>query len=305
MTLSSIRHVLCAVDVTRPALGALRSGLRIAQRFQATCDAVYARDPSPLRLATLLPDLNELVSHVEAEARLISLLQAEGGAHAWGHSIDGRPSSTILAHSGLTRADLIVLGWNHRDARASVAPPSVARRVASQANCSVLTMCGEHSGAGIRSIVTPIDFSNGTAAALRWFAAFARRFDASVHLLNVSLRSPKHPGAMRADAAGALFEAVARLSRAGIAASGEVLVAGSDASQAILERCGTAFDLLIMGAHRSVPEEREAGGVLAQVRDQGRLPVLSVRPSGAQPVFATPSRFEGFSSEGDRYVGTA
>jgi nucleotide-binding universal stress UspA family protein len=299
----SIRRVLCAVDVTRPALGALRRGLQIAERFRATCDAVYARDPLPqLRLATLLPSMDELVSRLDAEERLGTLLRAEGGETASRYSIDGMPSATILARSAVTNADLIVLGWKPSGEQ-DPAKSSVAHLIASRATCAVLTVSGEPHADTIRRIAVPVDFSTATRPALSWAATFARHFRAQVHLVHVFKPRALRPDTVSAaQAAFKLRAAVASLQEAGICASGEVLDSVAGASHAILDHCRDQdFEFMIMGAHRDVADDDEGQGVVARVRRDAGLPVLSVRPPGPPVRFAS----LGKSARGIRYAGAA
>jgi nucleotide-binding universal stress UspA family protein len=304
MTEPSIRRVLCAVDVTRPALGALRHGLEIARHFRATCDAIYARDPLPqLSLATLLPRVDQLVSRLDAEERLGNLLLAEGGERASRHSIDGRPSATILARSVVTNADLVVLGWNRSEAPESNRP-GVARLVASRATCAVLTVCGELPGATIRRIAVPIDFSPVTRSTLSWSVAFARHFEAHVFLIHVLPAGFPKPNRMNmAQAARRLQAAVMSLEEAGIPATGALLYSHAGTAGAILDYChGEDFELLILGAHRTLPEEEEeVEGVVAKVRRDAGFPVLSLRPRGPRVEFSKGNGAE----RGNRGVGAA
>jgi nucleotide-binding universal stress UspA family protein len=299
----SIRRVLCAVDVARPALGALRRGIQIAQRFEASCEAMYARDPRPqLRLATLTPCIDVFVSHFDAEERLGRLLDGEGGATAARHSIEGLPSSTILARSALTNTDLIVLGWNP-DEEDERRRPGPARIVASRAGCSVLTVAGESRGSDIRTIVVPLDFSSVTETVLSWALAFARQFGAGVHLMHILERLAVTTAKKSLQrAATSVQAAVARLEHFGIPTTGEIVRSDVGTARTIVERSSArGVDLLILGAHRVLPGHAGVEGTVAAVRRDVGIPVLSVRTSG----FRVERLTRGGVERGGRDVGAA
>lgn len=299
----SIRRVLCAVDVARPALGALRRGIQIAQRFEASCEAMYARDPRPqLRLATLTPSIDVFVSHFDAEERLGRLLDGEGGEAAARHSIEGPASSTILARSALTNTDLIVLGWNP-DEEDERRRPGPARIVASRAGCGVLTVAGEPRGSDIRTIAVPLDFSSVTETALSWALAFARQFGAGVHLMHILERGTAATAKTSLQrAASSVQAAVARLEHFGIPTTGEIVRSEAGTARTIVERSSArAVDLLILGAHRVLAGHAEVEGTVATVRRDVGVPVLSVRTGGLRVERLT----RGGAEKGGRNVGAA
>jgi nucleotide-binding universal stress UspA family protein len=146
----------------------------------------------------------------------------------------------------------------------------------------------EAEGAGLRRILTPVDFSIASAVALRTALELSRRYRARITLVHALKDVPRHTVLSGGEAwkvvrrLPARFHAIAgRLRRkAALFGADDVgtEVATGSADRAILEFAARSdADLIVMGiAHRSWLDRLMFGSILRRVLRRATVPVLVV-----------------------------
>jgi nucleotide-binding universal stress UspA family protein len=302
---SLIERILCPVDPDWPAYSALKYSFALAERFRASIDVVHARSARRSRR----PESSATPAHGAAgdqrlrerlEKTLNDVRSAISGS-ATARIIEGQPLTALLTHSRRTRCDLVVVGSGRLRSDVLAFRTGIGEAVAHHADCAVLSLCETEalsSPLAIRRLLLAVDFSDTTELSLDWTAALARRFGACLQLLHV--RNPATSSAPRFGLAGLGANAAAsgerlneieyRLARRGIRVEQSVLADG-DVADRVLEHAASAdCDLIVLGAHgRFGGVEGAIGGVVADVRRRARVPVLSVRRSCSEVLFASPA----------------
>jgi len=146
----------------------------------------------------------------------------------------------------------------------------------------------------IKSLLVPTDFSDASAAALRYGCALARAFDSTVHLLHVVQDPHVQPWAAEAfgvSLAGVLErweqDAMAQLER--LAAEGpglrveRVTRVGHPYVEIVTYAAESRVGLIVMGTHGRGPVAHMLlGSVAERVVRKAPCPVLTVRPGDPQ-----------------------
>lgn len=295
---TSLHRIVCALDIETPARTALRCAGAIAERFHASLHALHAPAPLSGRDASSgARNVSRLMATHNSLERLREIVDAMPGAvRPTPYVVEGRPTSVILAHADQQRADLVVLGAQATSRLDAYLGNGITSQVATQANCAVLTVRNSRAKFAVKNILVPVDFSACTSSALDWAGDFAKRFAANIHVLHVVARSTalgsidrlwrRVDSTPQASAQAELREIEARFRNRGVTATHSVL-AQNGVTSAIVELADTApFDLVIMGMHGSPGRpDRLNPGVVASVRGQATVPVLSVRAPASEVLF--------------------
>jgi nucleotide-binding universal stress UspA family protein len=296
---TSLRRIVCALDLEAPARTALCYAGVIAERFHSSIDALHA--PAPLRgrdAGSAAPDVNKLMAAHNSRERLREIVDATPGrVRPTPYVIEGLPASVILAHAEQQRADLVVLGADRSSRLTAYLGSGLTNQVAARASCAVLTVRDSPSRFALRNILVPVDFSACTPSVLDWAGDFAKRFGADIHVLHVVARSAglgsidrlwgRVDSTPHASAQAELRDIEARFRYSGVRSTHGVRDSNGVAS-AIAELADSGqFDLVIVGLHGGPRRpDRLAPGVVASVRDQATAPVLSVRAPAIEMLFA-------------------
>lgn len=299
-----IRRILCPLDVDSPAGSALQYSFALADRFHASIDVVHACSPRyPRPFESLADRLAGLMSDQRLRERLEKALNTVPTAmpgRATAHIIDGQPAASLLTHSRRNKFDLVVLSSRRSREYELAFPPGIGETVAHHAHCAVLSLCESKavvSPVSIARILLAVDFSEATDISVDWTAAFARIFGARVRLIHVqnapeSRRSFRgfsnrelNPGSV----ADRLDLIAQRIMQRGVQVEFSALSEGCVADRVVDHATSTSSELIVLGVHecRGV-HDRAIEGVVADVRRRSRVPVLSVRKSRAESLFASP-----------------
>lgn len=132
-----IRTIICPVDFSETASGALRAAIDLAGQFGASVEVVHVVDiphPSTPAINDGIRDnaKNELESYLhhwpDTDVPLTSAL------------IEGSPASAIAKHAADAGSDLIVISTHGRSGITRAMLGSVAERLVRMATCPVLTV---------------------------------------------------------------------------------------------------------------------------------------------------------------------
>jgi nucleotide-binding universal stress UspA family protein len=297
-----INHVLCPIDFSDFSRHALVRTLAIAGQHGATVSAIHVvRTPLPVFASgldvnapilpmltaedrqTLLTSLTEFVAGLPQNKVPIALDVVEAPTIA----------GEILAQARHLHADLIVMGTHGRSGFQRFVFGSVTERVMRTAEQPVMTVglpgTRDQNGAFER-ILCAIDFSDCSAAALRYAISLADGARAKVKVVNVVEWLPMgyDPLVGPTDLAG-YYQSVERAEReqlqrvvTGFATEGvlvEETIRSGKPYREILELAGEfAADLIVLGMHGKNPVERMLFGSTAEpVVRRATCPVLTVR----------------------------
>ena len=195
-----IRHILVPIDFSPASLGAVEAALLLLRQFGGDLHLVHVFE-ADYPLATLaampliVPELEvgkRVRRHLKDVARKYLIELPRENIHA----IRGRPFEEICRLARAKEIDLIVTSTRGNTGLKHLALGSTAERIVRYAPCPVLVMRSRlgksktaHNGktkrvTHFRKILVPIDFSDGSMKALTYAKALAKKFEATLVLLN-------------------------------------------------------------------------------------------------------------------------
>lgn len=302
--MNALAQVMAATDLSGPSRFALERAVRIAAAAGAACTAVHVVKASALdELAVLLGDSGEAAcEQVVAEARG-RLAEAVAHSRAAGADTEARVAAgavvdTLVAEAEALDAGLVVLGARGEGFLRHLVLGTTAERVLRKLARPVLVV--RHMPYdGYRRVLVGVDFSAGSAAALRAAVALAPGADlVLLHAFEVPFEGKLHFAGVDETTILAYRRRAERDARARIgefaAAAGlrggrvQLLVGHGDPSRVLLEReQEEGCDLLVVGKRgKSVVEELLLGSVTKHVLAEATTDVLVV-PPGAETQAAT------------------
>jgi nucleotide-binding universal stress UspA family protein len=284
-TMREIRRILCAVDLLKPALAALRHAVWLAGIFKTTqldlVNVSLAVSGRQGMSSSNARRVEQIMMEHNGRERLDRLLQGVAEdivARTTSHILHGKPLSAILAHAEVSNADLIVLGVGQNWAFTRFVLVGLAEQIVHGTSSPVLTAReGARAPGSSGKILVPVDFSPCTDIAFEWAAALAERLGSRLELLHVS--TDRRSGGVPRQ----LAELAQRARSRGVAASAVMRAGGSTSAHILALAASEAYDLIVMGLHSDGDGIRVSGsGVGCAVRLRSSIPVLSVRASDPQ-----------------------
>jgi nucleotide-binding universal stress UspA family protein len=298
-----IRRILCAVDLLKPALAALRHAVWLAGAFKtAQLELVNVSLAASARQGVFSSNARRveqiMLEHNGREKldRLLAGVAEDIVARTTSHVLHGKPISAILARAEVSNADLIVLGVGHNWAFTRLVLVGLAEQIVHGTSSPVLTVRERPAApVSIGNILVPVDFSPCTDVAFEWATALAERLGARLELLHVSTN--RRSGGVRDDSRPEergqsqynpshrmqLTELAQRARLRGVAAGALMRAGGSTSAHILGLAASGAYDLIVMGLHSDGGGVRvSASGVGCAVRLRSSIPVLSVRASDPQ-----------------------
>ena len=144
----ALGRILVATDFNEPSEAAVRYGMEVARRFDATLHVLHVVDDlaaRPNALDVIPEDTGAVQAQLEAEAHAnLASLQPEPdgfGPHVELHlAVSTSPARAILADAREAAVDLIIVGTHGRHGLAHFFLGSVAQHVVRAAPCPVLTI---------------------------------------------------------------------------------------------------------------------------------------------------------------------
>ena len=307
VTMRTIENILCPIDVERPSNAALRYAFFLAEAFYASLDVVHARgtpdlmlDPGFSAATHRYPESENLMRELGTLLRAVTT-SVPGRAAA--HVVEGGTLSAILRSALRFQSDLIVVGSRFEASASWLFGSNVGEQLAYAAACPVLSVPerAPSSALRVRRILLPLALGRSATLAVHWTAAFARRFGATVELLNVE----RDPGAHSTEHPGAACEELREMLRvAGIGVEDGGSVRGG-AFERILERTeSSGCDLVVMAAEpRGKRMSVTQPSLTATICRHALIPVLSVRGADSGSAVArlgSADRHADWSSEESR-----
>jgi nucleotide-binding universal stress UspA family protein len=284
----TIERVLCALDVEHPILGAVSLAGLIATRFGVPLEVLHVEAGAGSRgFQSNANQVAKLMATHNAGQRLEQLVEGRGGPESTTTRLAlGSPVASILERSALSGNDLIVLGARQRSDLGWQFRADIARQVSALAECATLTAHDRDRPDKIERILVPVDLGPVTSRAIAWASMFAQRFAAEVHVLHVVSRERRsehsqkvgRASAVAADVGARVAELAEGLTRSGVQATSDVVIARGVVSGITDCNARGEFDLLVLGL--SGPPggaPRLTRGVAATLRNRMSIPVLSVR----------------------------
>lgn len=189
---TSIERILCPIDFSDTSRHALTHAAAIAHWYDARLTLLYvfvnlpALDLPPMVLEDsdrerLLDQMREFAACVPREVKVDCQLQEERLVH-----------DAILAQADVTQADLLVLGTHGRSGFQHLVLGSVTENVMRKAKCPTLIVpprapdVAPDARVEFHRIVCPVDFSDGSIAALEYAINLAEEADGQLTVLHVA-----------------------------------------------------------------------------------------------------------------------
>ncbi|WP_227375958.1 universal stress protein [Haladaptatus halobius] len=182
-------RILIPVDGSEGALRAVKYGLELAKSHDAAADVLHVIDRRRFRS---LESEEERTARKEQAAEFLE--DAESMAATVGVSVDthvqeGKTHETIAAFAAETGANLLVMGRHGRRRLGDHLLGSVTDRVLRTTDVPVLTVpsgdIADDTGATYETILLPTDGSSNAERATPYGVDVAKRYDATLHVLNV------------------------------------------------------------------------------------------------------------------------
>lgn len=144
----ALKNILVATDFSEPAAAALRHGMELTRRFEASLHVLHVVSDLaaiPTAVPGMVLDAGSLQTTLEQDARadLNTLISEPDRAALHAHleiSVSAWPGQAILNYARDHKIDLIVLGTHGRTGLAHWFMGSVAEFVSRRAECPVLTV---------------------------------------------------------------------------------------------------------------------------------------------------------------------
>lgn len=186
-----IGHILCPTDFSEFSLHALDHSAAIARWYQARLTVLYVFPNTPVM------DLPPLVLDDATRERIASDLKRFTAGVPAGVPLDLRIQEApnvhdeILAQAAAIPADLLVLGSHGRSGFQRWLLGSVTERLMRRAPCTTMVVprrapdTPPDAPVHFRSILCPVDFSDGSVVALEQAISLAEESDAHLSVLHV------------------------------------------------------------------------------------------------------------------------
>lgn len=260
------RRILAAVDPSSASMHAWEAAREIAQRFDASLEAVWCVHQAP----TAPVGLHNLAARPGFRAASLKRLRARLGPGARVHAVNGDPVYAIRRLARDLAVDLLVMGTHHRPGIVRWIQGSTAEAVVHDAPCPVLVV--PRPWRAPRWILAPVHGAAYARRGLDAAAVLARAYGARLAMVEVVEEGAKAPFAAKrisvqaAKLPAALFKAV----RPEL----EVRV-GYPVKEILSAERGR--DLLVLVAHRkSLLGNMVLGATVERVLRHSRIPVLAI-----------------------------
>lgn len=296
-------RILCPVDFSEFSVAALDHAAAIARWYGATVTAAHVFADSTVRvtadpLAGVPFPASDLRDALASDLRARIATLRDSGVSIDAAVLEGDVVSEILGLAETIAADLIVMGTHGRRGYEQWLLGSVTERVLRKAGCPVLTVprlspSAAASPAAWTTIVSPVDFSPSSLAAVDNALSLAQQADARLILLHVVEWFLDEAAAAGASPEfGRYYQALQDEARERLRAlvpvdardwcRAEEVIAGGKPYERILETARQAqANLIVIGAQgRSGLGLAVFGSTTQHVVRAATCPVLSVRSPG-------------------------
>jgi nucleotide-binding universal stress UspA family protein len=150
----ALKNILVATDFSEPSEAALKYGIELARRFEATLHVLHVVDDLAAHRSTTpvwVKDIGAAQTELEATARatLSSLLPEPDRTAVRAQLqivVSATPGPAILSYARDAVADLIIVGTHGRHGLERLVLGSVAQHVARLAECPVLVVRAHQRG---------------------------------------------------------------------------------------------------------------------------------------------------------------
>lgn len=282
----TLRELLCATDLEKPARAALRYSFFVAEQFQCPLHVLHVWETNESqRPNTYVSGAERMERAVAAHALraqldvVVRAVPTGAQGRATTHVAEGRLAETLLGFAERQRADVLVLGNEALETSAGGPRESLAERLMHRTACPILTVPAFDLAVVPQVKRILLALSPTSTQVADWFVLLARRFDAVVQIFHRETSRPD--GA--ALSARLRREVEDALRRAGVGVESTFAAAGPQFGEQVLSRAELgACDMIAMSA--SLRGEGDLG-VLAEVRARSAVPVFSVRDVAPDRLF--------------------
>lgn len=275
----TIKRIALPTDYSATASVAMEYAIDMAKRYKAELALIHVLEEGAYAGIFSPSDKTEYVLREQAQLKL----QEEAHRIEKEHRIQvsqqvrsGRIYDQIIEAAREKEADIIVMGTHGVAGWAEFFVGSNAFRVVTQASCPVLSIQGHAKNRDFKNIILPMDRTPETRQKVRYAAALAKKYGATIHLGTMLLEDSEE---IRYEFAKKVKQVTDYLDREGIAHEENTLVGDNLATMTMNYAESKRGDLVIIMTEQEYNLTGFLMGPFAQqVVNHCRVPVLSISP---------------------------
>lgn len=274
-----ITRIALPTDFSETAGVALEYAIDMAKKFNAELALIHVLEEGAYAGIFAPSDKTEYVLREQAQLKLqeeAHRVEKEHGINVSQQVLSGRIYDQIIEGARNAEADMIIMGTHGVAGWAEFFVGSNAFRVVTQSACPVLSIQGHAKNRSFRNIILPMDRTPETRQKVRYAAALAKKYGATIHLGSMLLEDTEE---IRFDFAKKMKQVTEYLDREGIAHEENILIGDNLATMTMNYAESKRGDLVIIMTEQEYNLTGFLMGPFAQqVVNHCKVPVLSISP---------------------------
>jgi nucleotide-binding universal stress UspA family protein len=274
-----VNRIAVPTDFSQAANVAIDHAADLAKRFGAEIILIHILDASAYGGIFVTTQKSEYKDMELAQLKLqeeSEKLRKRTGLQVLHFVSSGRVYDEIVRIANEEHADLIVMGTHGVSGWAEFFAGSNAFKVVTQSDCPVLSIQENATKTELKNIILPIDQTDETRQKVRYAVAFAKKFDATIHI--ASLLTDDEP-AVRYDFEKKVKQIADYFDREGVRHTQTTLVGSNLATMTMNFGESKGGNLIVMMTEQEANLTGFLMGPYAQqLVNHSRIPVLSISP---------------------------
>ncbi len=274
-----INRIALPTDYSETAGVALEYAIDMAKKFNAELALIHVLEEGAYAGIFAPSDKTEYVLREQAQLRLqeeAHRVEKEHGINVSQQVLSGRIYDQIIEGARNAEADIIIMGTHGVAGWAEFFVGSNAFRVVTQSACPVLSIQGHAKNRSFKNIILPMDRTPETRQKVRYAAAMAKKYGATIHLGTMLLEDTEE---IRFDFAKKMKQVTDYLDREGVAHEENILIGDNLATMTMNYAESKRGDLVIIMTEQEYNMTGFLMGPFAQqVVNHCKVPVLSISP---------------------------
>jgi nucleotide-binding universal stress UspA family protein len=274
-----IKRIALPTDFSETAGVALEYAIDLTKKFNAELALIHVLEEGAYAGIFAPSDKTEYVLREQAQLKLqeeAHRLEKDHGISVSQQVLSGRIYDQIIEGARNAEADMIIMGTHGVAGWAEFFVGSNAFRVVTQSACPVLSIQGHAKNHSFKNIILPMDRTPETRQKVRYAAALAKKYGATIHLGTMLLEDTEE---IRFDFAKKLKHVTDYLDREGVTHEENILIGDNLATMTMNYAESKRGDLVIIMTEQEYNMTGFLMGPFAQqVVNHCKVPVLSISP---------------------------